>query len=574
MSKKMESLVPPSNISKDVSGSPRASSVMVESQKLAEDQITLKSETPRKRDEYIEYQNQIQTRYSTKTSNAELKRTIEKHEKYVKRLINNQAEEYDKLNDFFDGNHETKKVPELRYCIDYLVHGLDIPMIEEKCKENAVLYQLRESLYCSIFSVTANPESNYLYGPTIRVIMKIIDFYDIIIRTVKQVPAYYHKYRYERFVEYCISMAKDGLFMFPTFAYIGATDLLKLRPYPIFPIGLSLTLNYVDEFFQTPVEFFVHDINHIRRMFETNLSDMMKRGIDTNDSAAKLKYYDDSKVCLDEVLYILNNTLENRPTSKKNIEKITIPQITQKGDQKETTIRHLQLEDYSAIGETEPIDMGYAQIMKIILFEITHEDAMPMQKDVICSTILRNAGIETAFPRVDKNGKIITSIEKGGSILGFVKYKVRNGFFDSIEMPLEVVAKYFYRTDKQITIATQMLLKKLCGTEAQNGSKDHDRIIINITDKAGLNLPVNDDVVGRYAPSVIINPLYGDFTEDEVDAIRLKNNITVQNLFTGERPKPITEQGNLLEKLGNKQGGTRKRKRSKKQKKRTNRWFE
>jgi hypothetical protein len=290
---------------------------------------------------------------------------------------------------------------------------------------------------------------------------------------------------------------------------------------------------------------------------------MTRREIDINNFNEKLAYYDKSKECLDEVIYILNNTLENRPTTKTNVEQITIPQITQKGERKTTKVKHLSLDDYSKIDYTNPIDMGYSQIIKVILFEITHEDAMPMHKDIICSTILRNSGIETVFPRLDAKGKIIRSIEKGGSILGFVKYKVRNGFFDSIEMPLEVVAKYFYRTDRQITIATQILFKKLCGTVVPNGSPDHDRIMINITDKSGLNLPVNLGVVEQYAMEVLSNPLYGDIPETEVDILRKKNGIMESNLFTGERPKPITEQGNLLEKLGGAGRRTRKRRQKK-----------
>jgi hypothetical protein len=500
-------------------------------------------------DEYITYESQVKDHYENRKT-KKLEDAIRKHETYVRRLIKDQANEYAKLENFFNGNCETTQIFQLKYCVDYLTHGLDIPIIEAKCEENPFLKQLRESLYCSILSVTANPESNYLYGPTIRIIMKIIDFYDIFIRTIKPTPAYYHKYRYERYVEYCISLANEGLFVFPTFAYIGATDLLKLRSYPIFAVGLNITLNYVDEYFQTPVEFFVHDINHTRRMFESNLDDMKKRGININDMNVRKQYYAESKVCLEEVLYILGNTLEQRPTSKTNVETITIPQITQKGEVKKTEVRHLKLDDYSDVDHYTPIDTGYAQIIKIILFEITHEDAMPMQKDVICSSILRNSGIETAFPRVDKSARITIDIEKGGSILGFVKYKVRNGFFDSVKTPLEAVAKYFYRPDKQITIATQILLKKLCRTAVSNGSPDHDRIIINITDKVGLNLPVHDDVVSYYVPEILLDPIFGDFSEEYIDTIRNKNGIKEPNEFTGNRPKPITEQEGILKKLG------------------------
>lgn len=499
-------------------------------------------------DPYLEYERQMKERYS----DPKIKVVKDKHTAYIRNIIQNQESEYTKLIEkgFFSGSHETIQIIELKDCVDYLKHGLDIKFIEDKCTENLVLQKLRDSLLCSILAVTVNTESNYLYGPTIRALMKILDFYDILIRSIKEAPAYYHKYRYERYVEYCIS--SGGLFIIPTFAYIGATDLLKLRAFPLFPVGLKIKLEFVDEYYQTPIEFFMHDINHSRRMYESNISDMEKNGVDKTDQSKVTEYYNQSNACVNKLMIIINNNIKATDHPQPHVSQINIPTISPDGTKETKQVYHLEMDDYSTIDTSTPIDWGYSQLIKIILFEITHEDALPMREDVICSTILRNSGIETAFPRVSQEGKIKMSIERGGSILGFVKYKLRNGFFDSVETPLDVVVRHYYRTDKQIAIATQILLAKMCEDVVANNSPDYERIMINITDKEGINIPSTDDLLETFMPEILSNEEYGDLEENDVNKLRLKNNIMTPNLYTGERPKPVTEQGNLLEKLGGK----------------------
>ena len=499
-------------------------------------------------DPYLEYERQMNERYS----DANIQVVKNKHDAYIRNIIKNQGTEYNKLIEkgFFSGSHETIQIIELKDCVDYLKHGLDIQFIEDKCRENLVLQKLRDSLLCSILAVTVDPESNYLYGPTIRALIKIIDFYDILIRSIKEAQPYYHKYRYERYVEYCIS--SGGLFIIPTFASIGATDLLKLRAFPLFPVGLNIKLEFVDEYYQTPIEFFIHDINHSRRMYESNISDMEKNRVDKTDQSKVTEYYNQSNACVNKLMSIINNKINSKGQPHPQVSKIDIPTIYPDGTKEKKQAYHLDMDDYSTIVKSTPIDLGYSQLIKIIVFEITHEDALPMREDVICSTILRNSGIETFFPRLSQEGKIKTSIELGGSILGFVKYKLRNGFFDSVEKPLDFVVKHFYRTDKQIAIATQILLAKMCVNVVENNSPDYERIMINITDKEGLNAPLTGDLLKIFMPEILINEKYGDLTETDVNNLRVKNNITTQNLYTGERPKPVTEQGNLLGKLGGK----------------------
>jgi len=337
-------------------------------------------------------------------------------------------------------------------------------------------------------------------------------------------------------------MANNGLFIFPTFEVLDATDLLKLRCYPMFAIGLSTTIIFVDEYDQTPIEFFIHDINHTRRMFDSNISDMKRNKIDTSSFHETSLYYDKSYKCLQEILYIIRNTLDIPDTNINN--------------------GHLVKNDYSTVSTTEAIDVGYSQLITIIIFEITHEDAMPIQKDVICSTILRNSGIETEFPRINNRGKVSINVESGGSVLGFVKYKLRYGFFDDIDSLTDEIVGIRYRTDKQILIATQILLKKLCKRSVSINSDDYFRIIINITDKHGLNIPNHEDHLIKFK-NIKDDPICGDFTLNDVNRIRKLKGIISENLFTGERPKDVSEQGtNLLTILGSSYKRVKKTKRN------------
>ena len=509
---------------------------------------------------YDLFESQVESKYKSDV----IQPTIEAHKKYIIHVINHQEQVYSEHVEFFSGgNHETIQIKELKTCIDYLKFGLDIPIINEECETNPVLHNLRNSLMCSILAVHSNEDLSYLYGPSIRVIFKIIDFYDIFIRSIRTIgeklPEYYHKYRYERYIEYCITFKQ--LMLVPTFAYIGATDLLKLRPYPIFIVGITIANKFVDEFFQSPVEYFIHDVNHCRRMADANIKDMIEREIDVDNYHDVKSYFDYSSRCLQTVLKILNNKLTDKTPIEPNVVEINIPTLKQKSIEFKK-IRHLELDNYSDIDESTQIDEGYSQIIKLIVFEITHEDALPMQPDIICKTMMRISGHMPYFPRLtvgDESAKVVIKQQYGGSILGYIKYKLRYGFFDNIDNPISAIVHYYYRTDRQIAIASQILMAKLCGIHAPRGEELHDKILINITDKNGINYPVRSDLLKHYMPDVITTPLTGDLTDDESNELRKKYGINHPNEYTGIRPEPITEQGNMLLKTTRPHGGSVKK---------------
>jgi hypothetical protein len=153
---------------------------------------------------------------------------------------------------------------------------------------------------------------------------------------------------------------------------------------------------------------------------------------------------------------------------------------------------------YKVIGVDirKSIELPIRQLIKIILFEICHEDALPLMPDVICNTITRPSGIEVKFPEIivkDANLVVEDVIEKGGSILGFVLYKLRYGFFDQPGMISNLIVKKEYRTPEKILEAAFILLNYLnCDITVSK-----EELFSIITDRRGLNKPQHPDIFGE-----------------------------------------------------------------------------
>ena len=434
------------------------------------------------------------------------------HKKYVRSIINDQQTQYTNLYERLKVTGiEQTQIPEFVPIIKYLIAGLKIKTINTLCCENIVINQLRDSLICSILAVTM--ENNYYYGSTIRLIVKILEFFDIIIRTINYKIGniqYYHKYRYERYIEYCINLAPK-LIIFPTFENINASDILKMRAFPLFIIGISLNNIYVDEYVQSPIEFFIHDINHSRRMFQENEKYM--KNINPSES---IKIYEKSQKYLEHILKLF----------KSSLKEFIIDEL------KEFQYTHFDLNESCH----KNLENGINAIIKIILFEIVHEDAMPLQNDIIYSSVLRPARMPVLFPRIVRNNNNLVIAEQkefGGSILGFVKYKLRYCFFDRINLPNDKIVPIECRTDKHIQIACNILLKKICGI----CKVDNKIIICNITDKRGLNPPVHPDILSEM-PNITTKY---DYTDNEINEYRKQLDITEKNNFDGDRPMGISE---------------------------------
>jgi len=316
------------------------------------------------------------------------------HKKFISKMSLDPVDTFVELSTRLQRGGITTEFPEFAPVVHYMKEKIHTEQINAICDGNVTLLVLRKHADLALWHVSQN-EAWYPYGATLRAIFLSLQFLDTLQRTIQpelneKVP-FYHEFRYLYYFDYMINKAPHAI-LIPTFANITASTLVLTRGPPIFFVGISTELIHVDEYKQTSAEFFIHDVNHARRQYEIGISDF-----ETNwqSKMSLLDYYRMQQ-------HFLN--------------KIVRPLITLK----DTT--------YS-------IPKGIKQVIKIILFEIIHEDAQPAYERMICNTILRNAGEAAPFQAIYKNPETgIPNIRRitvpGGGILAFVKYKLRYGFLD------------------------------------------------------------------------------------------------------------------------------------------------
>ena len=271
----------------------------------------------------------------------------------------------------------------------------------------------------TLFTVEFNNEKKLLlqelyflkdlyYDDVIRFCSKFVDTIDLIFRkkTGQTYPDYFHRKRYFYYMEYCITKFPE-IILFPTFDNIGATDLIKTRCVPVFFVGISTEPAYADEFILTPNEFFFHDINHGRIIYQ-------------QDEA----YIKEKNMKKEDLILVMEKSIIDYYTLIKTIK-----------------------------------DKKIAALMKMLIFEIIHEDGFPFVFDKLCERLVRAEGPD----KVERmNGDVIELVEKTtASTIGTALYKLRCGFYDKENEPLSVIVDTDYRTSDKIVEATDLLLKML-----------------------------------------------------------------------------------------------------------------
>ena len=208
----------------------------------------------------------------------------------------------------------------------------------------------------------------------------------------------------------------------PTYEHIGATDLLKVRWIPLRFVWLSNTFLYVDEFWQSPIEFFLHDMDHSLRMA-----------------------LEDTKIC--KTNWITRE--QYREESLSFTKNVVIPMI------------QIKKEDCEEEKELK-------KLKKVIFFEICHEDSRPLTKEVIINGILTEEGKDIHREYID----IITETNFYNRVetieaqwwvspLAFVLHKLQHGFFDDVDNQISQIVSPKYRNAEYIAKAAYEILRDL-----------------------------------------------------------------------------------------------------------------
>jgi hypothetical protein len=307
---------------------------------------------------------------------------------------------------------------ELLPVVDHFRSQMTTPAIDAKCSENAALALMRDQLLHKFHHVTIQNGPMCPYAPTLRILFDAVGFFDVACRSEKQLSTHFQKkywYRYEELMRRI-----PEAIIIPTFDNISATDLMKVRGVPVYFIGVSTEPVYVDEFWQSPLEFLIHDLNHAWKML-----DMDDRFLQKQPGLSREALMEESSRFIRDYL----------------------PRI--------------------AIQKTDTeLQKEMKKLKKILLFEVAHEDARPLLPGIVNEALLEDEGYE--FPdnvvRYDEGGDQ-AYLEKrtipGITALSYVRHKLQHGFFDQTDAQNIQIVSPKYRTVEWIVKATEELLAEM-----------------------------------------------------------------------------------------------------------------
>lgn len=244
---------------------------------------------------------------------------------------------------------------------------------------------------------------SFPYASTMRWVARAMDFLDLVffseyaVRS-KSLQGLYFRGRFRYYYDYILNKAPN-VYVFPTCTLIGATDLLKMRCSAIQPLGIEWKPIFVDEYIQSPCNFFWHDVNHARRIYQHNEKLLLSRNPIPPVYWDKLYSYQ-SEVCR------------------------TLMQLCKKKQK-------------------------YKRLVKMILFEVVHEDAVSWDWQQIWNDILLPSG--NCFPYEnsvsDPNGhrRTVKYYAKSAPTLATFYNKIRHEFFEQDTIH-EYIIEAKYRT--------------------------------------------------------------------------------------------------------------------------------
>lgn len=303
--------------------------------------------------------------------------------------------------------------------------------------ENVIFSHGKE--YCD-YNVYETPYkgNQYPYAYSIRVLVQALSTIDLInidLKSKKEGDAWatnyanvYFKERYHYYLDYLLDNSPN-IFILPILQNVGATTLIKNRYSRIQLCGVIFDEAFADEDIQTPSNFFWHDLNHARRIYQNNLW-----------------YSKQHKMPMDKLYSIMRKDVKALMPIKKWL---------------------------------SPENMKYESLIKILLFEIVHEDALPFNKECIKMDILFKSGNSYPYERTydnvedDNNYNRINLrfYEQGASTLRTLYNKIRHAFFEK-EQTNDIIVMTDLRYIKHMIEASYLLLNKVAPNEYNEKTKD------------------------------------------------------------------------------------------------------
>jgi hypothetical protein len=339
------------------------------------------------------------------------------HHEWIRKTVTNPLDVYRSIRARFSQNNDRTDTPiiELLPVVDYVRSQMFSPTVDETCRGNAALLIMRDQVLHKLHHVTIENGPMCPYAPTLRVLFEAVGFFDVVWRTRKNLSTHFQKnywYRYESLM----SRIPEAIII-PTFDNISATDFLKVLGTAIYFVGLSAEPVYVDEFWQSPLEFLIHDLNHAWKML-----DMDDKFLQAHPDMSS-----------DEIMEASNRFIRDYLA--------TI--AVQKSD------TELQKE--------------IKKLKKILLFEVGHEDGRPLLPSIITETLLEAEGYEfpdnvVRYDDDESQAYLERRIIGGITTLSYVRHKLQHGFFDQTDSQnIQIVSPKFRSVGWIVTAAVELL---------------------------------------------------------------------------------------------------------------------
>ncbi|HET7639858.1 MAG TPA: hypothetical protein VFK47_14115 [Ktedonobacteraceae bacterium] len=358
--------------------------------------------------------------------------------------------------------------PEFKPAVDYVRSQLDTVRNRQVLAEHPDLALEKNEVLTYLAHINLkfsfDDEANYPYGrpfaapypyrPTLDAIessLRLLDKFSRLASDSMAVPLYhFDRYAYRRHE----LMADEDVVLMPTARNIRYEDFVRTRAVPIGFVGLSGTELRVDRHWQTPLDFAVHDQNHVRRM--AGYSKLSNKAASAHTLAEKLAHYQS----IDD---FINQTLLP-----------TIEELPQDAPEADRAVRNLA---------------------RAILFEILHESALTAEKDAIIGDMLRGPGPQpfehmvapgseqpASASETEKLRTPTGNLQSGASLmrgddgepitvrffqdrslglLATVFNKLNYGFYDDPDAPSDNVAPPEYRTPEYMLKAAHYLFDAL-----------------------------------------------------------------------------------------------------------------
>lgn len=332
----------------------------------------------------------------------------------------------------------------------------------------------------------------YPYRPTIGAIYNAVRFFDIVERinrieksdstSVEQswfqsgteqngqmIEPLYH---FDRYKYHWFTLATEPNFIiFPTTATLGFNDLIRVRSVPIGFIGVETKTTRVDRHFQTPLDFWYHDVNHSRRMMGYTNQLLLRKEV----SSEKDRF--ETFLEMDHFIQKLLKSI--KPLPKPNI-------FEGEQDSEKAANSTSLFVDWRH-------DLAIKKLMRVILFEILHESALPPDRNYLLNDLSRDPNTPQPFEyqslddveidnverRRTDNGNLTSGAsffmhlkedksiyvyyfhDRALSLLSNVMNKLLHGFYDSVLDPKDYVVPVKYRTPEMLVEAVVRLYEVL-----------------------------------------------------------------------------------------------------------------